>query len=388
MLPGWPVISSLFLLVSVSPPLSAQNIGAPNFGEKLAGALYGGAIGDGMGAPVEGDPGDSVRARFTNWDFTRFIPAQIPGAAKGGGRITDDTLMSEALMRAYNNARDHLDAYGFRDFVIPEMIRTVVWLPERQQEMPIIGRLNPIEHYAVYRLNEFGAWPWVAGAGGAQNDGVAMWIMPAAAVNAGDPLAAWREAVSLGAAEAESHSAEAAATLAAAYAAAFRPDATVESVLQSVEEVLAWGPGRVSNKSSYHDDTLPALRALLAKVNSKDSEEQFADTMLAAIQPFTGSAIEEIPVALAAFRYGNGDFLRTLRAAVLYGRDADSIAGIACGLVGALRGVNQVPIELRVASNQANRRDFAHIAAQFHTTILEIVEKDRARWNRHIATVR
>lgn len=378
-------ICTLFCLAA---GLHAQNAGHPDFAEKLAGALYGGAIGDGMGAPVEGDPGDSVRARFANWDFRKFIPAQTPGAAKGGGRITDDTLMSEALMRAYNNAHDHLDAYGFRDFMVPEVIKTVVWLPERQQEMAIIGRLNPIERYAVFRLTEFGSWPFVAGSGGAQNDGVAMWIMPAAAVNAGDPLGAWREAIALGAAEAESHSAEAAATLAAAYAAAFQPDATVESVLRAVESVLEFGPGRPSAKGAYHDDTLPALRAVLAKVNPRDTYEQFANGSLAAILPFTRDAIEEIPIALAAFRYGNGDFLRTLRASVFYGRDADSVAGMACGLVGALRGIREIPPELRAASNEANRRDFARMASAFQRTVIEIMEKDRARWNQRVAATR
>jgi ADP-ribosylglycohydrolase len=254
--------------------------------------------------------------------------------------------------------------------------------------MTIIGRLNPIERYAVFRLTEFGAWPFVAGTGGAQNDGVAMWIMPAAAVNAGDPLGAWREAIALGAAEAESHAAEAAATLAAAYSAAFRPDATVESVLHAVEDVLASGPGRAPTKGAYHDDTLPALRAVLAKVNPQNTYEQFANGSLAAILPFTGDAIEEIPIALAAFRYGNGDFLRTLRAAVFYGRDADSIAGMACGLVGALRGVSQIPPELRLASNEANRRDFAQMAGTFQRTVAEVMEKDRARWNQRVAATR
>ena len=366
--------------------LHGQGAKPASFAEKLAGALYGGAIGDGMGAPVEGDSGESVRARFSDWDFRKFIPAQVPGAAKGGGRITDDTLMSEALMRAYNHARDHLDAYGFRDFMVPEIVKTTVWVPERQQEMAIIGRLNPIERYSVFRLTEFATWPWVAGDGGAQNDGVAMWIMPAGAVNAGDPLAAWREAVALGAAEANSHSVEAAAAIAAAYAAAFQPDATVDSVLRSVEEVLASGPGRAAGKGLYHDDTLPALRALLAKVNARDSAEQFANTALATILPFTRDAIEEIPVALALFRYGNGDFLRTLRAAVLYGRDADSIAGIACGLTGALGGVQQIPAELRAASDEANRRDFTGISAEFHATVLQILARDRTRWNRRADT--
>lgn len=376
------------MLFAAAAAVQAQTGSRPDFMEKLTGALYGGAIGDGMGAPVEGDPGDSVRARFLNWDFRRFIPAQSPGAAKGGGRITDDTLMSEALMRAYNKARDHMDAYGYRDYMVPEMVKTLVWLPERQREMAIIGRMNPIEHYSVFRLTEFAAWPFAAGTGGALNDGVAMWIMPVGAVNAGDPIAAWREAVSLGSAEAESHSVEAAAALAAAYAAAFEADASVESVLRAVEDVLEFGPGRAPAKGAYHDDTLFALRAALSRVNPRDSEEQLANVLLTAVLPFTRDAIEEIPIALAVFRYGGGDFLKTLRAAVLYGRDADSIAGMACGLAGALRGADAIPAELRTASNEANRRDFAEIARTFHHTAMEILDKDRARWNRRLAATK
>jgi ADP-ribosylglycohydrolase len=296
--------------------------------------------------------------------------------------------MSEALMRAYSHAHDHLDAYGFRDFMVPEVTRTVVWVPERQREMAIIGRLNPMEHYSVFRLTEFGAWPWTAGAGGAQNDGVAMWIMPAGAVNAGAPLAAWREAVSLGTAEADSHSVEAAGTLAAAYAAAFQPDSTVESVLAAVMSVLESGPGRQAGKGAYHDDTLAALRAVLRTVDPTDSYERFANKAWTAIAPFSHDAVEEIPIALAAFRYGNGDFLRTLRASVLYGRDADSIAGMACGLVGATQGLAAIPAELRSASDQANRRDFAGLAADFNRTVMEIMAKDRERWNQRVAATR
>jgi hypothetical protein len=176
--------------------------------------------------------------------------------------------------------------------------------------------------------------------------------------------------------------------MAAAYAAAFRPDATVESVLAAVEQVLASGPARSHSKGAYHDDTLPALRAVLAAVNPQDSYEQFANRTLAAITPFMQDSIEEIPIALAAFRYGGGDFLKTLRASVLYGRDADSIAGMACGLAGALRGVQQIPVELRAASNEANRRDFAHIASDFNRTIAEIMNQDRFRWGMRVAAAR
>jgi ADP-ribosylglycohydrolase len=104
--------------------------------------------------------------------------------------------------------------------------------------------------------------------------------------------------------------------------------------------------------------------------------------------PFDTSSIEELPVALAVLSYGRGDFVRTLRAAVLYGRDNDSIAGKACGLLGAMHGTGIIPESLRTASNQANKRDFAAQAEEFTGVVRAIQEKDQARWNARTAAIR
>jgi len=117
------------------------------FDSRLLGCLLGVAIGDGMGGPVEGLTATEIQRRFPTWDWTRFLPTQ-EWKPKGEGRITDDTLMTEALIRAYNAAGTHLDAYGFRDFLLPEMCDHPVWVPtaaghgdHRPPELP--GEIRP-----------------------------------------------------------------------------------------------------------------------------------------------------------------------------------------------------------------------------------------------------
>jgi ADP-ribosylglycohydrolase len=102
-------------------------------------------------------------------------------------------------------------------------------------------------------------------------------------------------------------------------------------------------------------------------------------------QPSSRLTIEEVPIAMAALKWGKGDFLRTLKAAVSYGRDCDSIAAMACGLLGAIHGESVIPAPLKEASNAANRRDWNGMAAKFTETILEITRNDRLSFQRRMA---
>lgn len=360
--------------------------------DKLAGALYGVAIGDGMGAPVEGWAPEQIRDRFPAHDFTTFLPVTHDGdplLGKGDGRITDDTLMTEALIRAYGQCGRHLDAYGFRDYLVPEFTKTCVWVPERGKDMALLERLNWIERYTVMRLTGFGAYPRHAGIGNSINCGVAMYIMPVGAVNAGDAESAFREAVALAMAETDTYAVEGAAVLAAAYAEGFGPGAGIETVCTCA-------------RASARDGTRDAVECALAATRPGDDLPAFIRSVRQAIEPFDpktcvapdgsgrGNAdqpsrllsIEEVPVALAALAYGAGDFVKTLRAAVCYGRDCDSIAGMACGLYGALFGASALPEPLREASDRANRRDYRDMARGFETTVRAIHRTDAAAFTR------
>lgn len=174
-----------------------------------------------MGAPVEGWSPERIQQRFGTHDLKTFLPpthSGDPATGKGDGRITDDTLMIEALIRAYQKAGMHLDAYGYEQFVLPEIATTPVWVPERQREMPILERLWWPEKFPWMRLVHGHADPRQAGVGNCVNCGVAMWTMPVGAMNAGDPEGAYAEATALGLAHNESFAIEAAGVMAAGFA--------------------------------------------------------------------------------------------------------------------------------------------------------------------------
>ena len=358
------------------------------FVDRIAGALYGGAIGDAMGGPVEGWESHAILEKFAGWDLTKFIPPQ-QWKPKGDGRITDDTLMVEALIRAYGRKRDHLDAYDFRDYLLPEVVQTVVWLPERQQDMPIMDRMNPVEKYAWFRLSIFGAEPRTAGIGNAINCAIAMFIWPVGAANASDPRAAYQEAAAFGSAESHSFAVESAAVLAAAYAAAFGNQPTPASVIAAAQSVARDGTAAAIDAVLKATDPADDLRTFIARTRAAflpfdhkhshiplESGTRMSDVN----HPSPSLTIEEPPIALAALKWSGGDFLKTLMASVFYGRDCDSIAGMACGLAGAIGGVNAIPAVLRTASNAANRRDWSASAAEFAATVGDVFARDRARF--------
>ena len=219
-----------------------------------------------------------------------------------------------------------------------------------------------------------------------------MFILPVGAVNVGRPYAAYQEAVAFGMAETTSFAVEAAAVLAAANARAMEVGSTISSVTAVAQDIA-------------RDGTARAIRQVLAVVNPADTLLDFIAKVRADFLPFdpksqptlpgetgefavdmnvpsTHLSIEELPVALAALAYGGGDFIKTLRAAVCYGRDCDSIAGMAMGLFGGIHGVRAIPESLRDACNASNQRDYTAMAASFASTIRGIVAVDVAEMER------
>ncbi|MEX0655173.1 MAG: ADP-ribosylglycohydrolase family protein [Phycisphaeraceae bacterium] len=366
---------------------------------RVSGALIGGAIGDGMGAPVEGWGPEQILQNFTDWDFTQFIPPQgwdgVSHYWKGNGRITDDTLMVEALMGAYLEAGTHLDAYGYAEHLLPRVVHKAVWVPEYQQQMPIFERLWVPEKYPRWRLEYNNADPRTAGVGNMCNCGVAMWIMPVGAVNAGDPQTAYQEAAAIGHAHNESFAVEAAAVLAGAFAEAFATD-SIDKVVGAAIGLAQDGTRRACEASVGAADPGAALADFIRNVRTavarydQRTEHTSDDRPLSLVKgeptdvgrPSRVMSIEELPVALAVLKYGEGDFLKTLRAGVCYGRDCDSIAGMACGLFGALCGPGQLPASLTEALAKTNRRDFGALAERFAQTARSIFVRDRERFAR------
>jgi ADP-ribosylglycohydrolase len=256
------------------------------------------------------------------------------------------------------------------------------------------------EKYPAIRIRVSNADPRSAGVGNCVNCGVAMWMMPAGAVNAGNPARAYQEGAAIGMAHNESYAVEAGAVMAAAYAAAFSPKATVSDVLTAAQHCAREGTGA-------------AIRACLAAVKGSDRLPVWIRKVRRAMEPYDARvghvaddkplvtrgvnnvglpshlhAIEELPVALAALKYGGTRFGKVLKAAVFYGRDCDSIASMAAGLYGAVYGAGRVPSRLKADADRANGRDFARMAARFTSAVRAVAVKDQARFRQHLSAVK
>jgi len=348
-----------------------------------------------MGAPLEGWGPERIRRRYPSPEVDAFIPAQTVAPdgsyGKGGGRITDDTLMVEALMDAYVASGDHLDAYGWAELVLPNMTDRSVFVPERQREMPLIERLWWPEKYPYIRLQQASADPRSAGVGNSVNCGVAMYSWPAGAVNAGDPARAYAEASAWALAHNESFAVEAAAVMAAASAIAFG-GGTIPEVVAGARDLARDGTKAAIaacleevSPSDALETALGRIRAVVSPFDQRTNHVSDDEAPLMSVQlsdygkPSRLSSIEELPVALACLVWGGDDWRRVLGASVWYGRDNDSIASMAMTLWGIIHGVDRLPAVLVEESMRVNRRDYPAAAARFAATVRAVREKDAAR---------
>jgi len=372
--------------------------------DKLSGALYAFVVADAMGGSIENNLPEQTKADFTNHDFTRFLPPTKPNKkepGKGDGRTTDGTLNLEALLGVYTRHQDHLDAYDYADLFVKEITEKKVWIAEKGAEMAPNDRpLWYPERYVYQRNAVNNAEPRTAGVGNWLNEGFQGIVLPVGAVNVGDPWRAYDEVTSFGAAHTESFALEGAGVNAAAYAVAFQKDGTVEAALDAALQVAK-------------DGTRLALEDVLSSVNVSDTQDEFIRKARLAVLPYLqlspkqlknildGTApndtpkmlrdrtnigrpsriacIENVPIALAALKYGNGDYMKTLKASLFYGRDAESIAAVSTSILAAIKGTSIVPESLRSGVDAANKRNYAETARNFLVVVQAIHRKAAER---------
>jgi ADP-ribosylglycohydrolase len=359
--------------------------------ERAVGCLAGAAVGDALGGATEGWESFEIEAHFGGRvsgiveSIRRTLNVEKPFSPfhKGDGHVTDDTLMTRVLVRAYEIKRDHLDAHDVEALIVPMIVDEKMWVPELDREDLLYHRLFLAEKWLVLKLRYGHADPRDAGVGNIVNCGAAMYIAPVGIANAGDPQGAYAEALDLTAAHQSSYGREAAGVLAAAVADALRVEATPDSVVdtclrlakdgtRAAIEAVAEAAGRLDG---WRDGGLAELRAVFAPFDSVG--EHYARPALNARIPSRLHAIEELPIALGLLVATGGDYEETVLGGVNYGRDSDSIASMGGALAGALGSpprrdwVEQVSAASRIDVEEAGRM-MAVVAA-------EIYERDALR---------
>ncbi|MFH8516044.1 ADP-ribosylglycohydrolase family protein [Streptomyces gelaticus] len=365
--------------------------------ERITGALVGAAVGDALGGPVEGRSPEQIVARHGGridgvvgpWDGENWRTARpIAPYHKGDGHITDDTLMTHALVRVYGAVRDHLDAYAVAAHLVPELISAPRWIPELEAEALPLQRVFLAEKWIVARLHYGHVDPREAGNGNIVNCGAAMYMAPVGLVNAAHSRAAYAEALDVAGAHQSSYGREAAGVFAAAVAAACAPGATpagvVDTCLSLAKDGTRSAIEAVCEVASNHSDFESALAPLRAAVAPFDTVgPDYRAPSLGARRPSRLHAIEELPIALGMLLVADGDYRHTVLGSVNYGRDCDSIATMSGALAGALHGERAIPATWVETVAGASRLDLHAPARTLADVAREVFVRDTARRRAH-----
>lgn len=366
--------------------------------DRVAGVLAGAAVGDALGGATEGWTPTQIEERHggrVTGIVGPFLPdwrtaRPIAPYHKGDGHVTDDTLMTHALVEVYDARRSHLDAYHVASDLVPLMIGSPRWIPELEQEALILQRVFLAEKWIVARLHYGHVDPREAGVGNIVNCGATMYMAPVGLVNIGDPAAAYAEAIDLAGAHQSSYGREAAGVFAAAVAVAAAPNATVSDVMAAAVGVA-------------HDGTAAAIEAVLAAVagfresGGSDDPRELGRVIRAAVAPYDTvgdeyramamdarlpsrtKSIEELPVALGFVLAHEGDARAAILDAVNYGRDSDSIATMAGAICGGLGGRAAVPAEWVRDVTEASRLDLEGVVRTMADVVRDVAAADARR---------
>lgn len=359
---------------------------------RAVGALAGAAVGDALGGATEGRSPEQIKARYGG-EVTGIVGPFLPDWRtarphapyhKGDGHITDDTLMTNMLVKVYEQKRDHLGAYDIDELLVPLLINERVWIPELETVSVPLQRIFLAEKWLVSRLFYGHVDPREAGVGNIVNCGAAMYMGPVGVANAGDPDGAYTEAIDIAGAHQSSYGREAAGVFAAAVAAALGPDATVDTVVAACLRVARDGTRSAIEAVCEAAAKLPSdttdvtsLRPVFAPFDTLG--EDYRDPGLGARRPSRVHAIEELPLALGCLVATRGDYRRAVLAAANYGRDSDSIATMAGAVIGALHGVEVIPQDWRDAVAEGSRLDLSASGRTMAAVAQDIFAKDRER---------
>lgn len=340
--------------------------------DRVLGAYLGAAIGDALGAPVEGWHAAWIKRIHGRVDrFLPYDPCRLhPGYAlhPEPGSVTDDTYMRSAVagfvlkhpdpgQRTPETFAAHMHANVDPNWCLPVRLEPL--------ERIHAGEVTPYESAAAQRVGGIGAWWSVFGL---------IW--------AGRPRAAAEEARRLSVIWKRPFERDIVGATQAGVAVATTASATVDGVVGAMVE--AAGPlgakllARAAELGSRHGDfdafVEDVYSHLLVQECSTESDGPLPPRAVAqpANQRQGGNLLaEQIPLAVATLVFGRGDFVRTITTAASLGRDTDSHSSNCGALIGGLVGLGGIPkpwVETLVAANPEldlllEARELAHLAA-------------------------
>ncbi|TVR53109.1 MAG: hypothetical protein EA426_18200 [Spirochaetaceae bacterium] len=318
--------------------------------EKALGCMLGGLIGDALGTPTENMRREEIRERF-GW------------VSEFDSSGTDDTIMKDLLAETLirTEGRATIDDWA------------ATWV-DRYGEIfgPKVGKFFPSVLHTAAKLRHRYA-PRAVALGNMPSSSSAMCISPVGVVNMLNPREAARQAYELAAlihTYDVAFCCDGAACMAAAVAAAFEPEASVASIVESAVETILPTSGR---------EMLTTIDAVMNVARETGEFEAFAREMYRRetefFRPIACDSRETVPLTLAILHLADGDFERTVTYAANFGRDADTIASMAGAIVGAFLGADSIRPDWKEKATAVAGRDQDQLARDLVETARKKAER-------------
>lgn len=324
--------------------------------EKFRGCIAGSWVGSAMGAAVEGWSRDRVKEKYGYVDklysyshYTNITKWQrLPGTTEDG--IERQKLIATAIIEKKDRilAQDLL-AVWVRDIDTAKIIYKQEAFDKSLLEMARVG-IPPSE------LGQLWPFPNVVSMARASH--------PIGLINAGDPQGAGDDSFEVG----KMYARETAFALRwaclynAAIAEACKPNATVESVLETAKTFAKYRAEGGSLYALYDMVSREVDHALGLAAKYTDvmqMRDEFYDYYDGAkfFNYGMSQANEIVAKGLAVFAITKGQPKDAILLAVNFGRDTDCLAAVAGGLSGAFAGGTSIPQEWIDQVNEATRQD-------------------------------
>lgn len=369
-----------------------------SFQDRVKGVVLGTAYGDALGATIEKLSYEEIKAKYgrvkdlnVKWWKSDWSIEDRKNKVRGYGIITDDTLMTLALMNVYNTLERHIDSYDMAGEFIKEIAFRKRYIPEFNKEAHIIDRLFYPDKYIFIRHTLANCDPREGGIGNMVNCGAAMYIAPIGIVNACNPKGAYDEAILFAMGHQSSYGLEAAGVLAACVAKAFVPNITINEVVLTAIEFAKDGTKMAikdmyetaTKLKKYRDDKdliVKEFHKVIKKYSPMGDDVSRKEEKLGIpsnhYTPSRLFSIEELPIALGYCILHDGDFSSAIIDGVNSGRDTDSIGVMIGSILGAMYGSRIIKNDDIALLEEVNKCNLVENGEKFAKTAISIIEKE------------
>lgn len=317
--------------------VSAAPAAGVSLREKFYGCIAACHVGSAMGAPCEGWTWERIEAKHGVID--RLLPYMHynNGWNREPGTTEDGVERQKLMITAIIEKKDRVTAEDVRKIWVRDIKPEAAGMISEPFETRLLAMAKSgipacdLGRYCDYAgLNSF-----------------ARSCHPIGLINAGDVAGAASDVFEVGQLyqTTNSRGLQWASVTGIAIAAATRPGATVESVLDAIRQ----GDPRFAGQESQRAVVSEIDRGLKLTQNCKDFREMrkaFDAVYSGRGTPYAfSSANEVVTKAVCIFRMTRGNPKEAMIAAVNLGRDTDCLAAIAAGISGALSGAAAIPEE-------------------------------------------